>query len=157
MTFIRPQTTDHGPWTTVNRPQTVDDKRSVMCRSMVHSLCFFKSSRNFKRWGLWSVVCGPWSFPYLAPQFFQMAEVKKQNPAAKSQNLFSKENYKWMLIGLVVILLGVLLMIGGKSNDPNQFNVNEVYSFRRITLAPIVILAGLVIEIYAIFRKPTKR
>jgi len=104
---------------------------------------------------LWSVVCR--LFPYLAPQFFQMAEVKKQNPAAKSQNLFSKENYKWMLIGLVVILLGVILMIGGKSNDPNQFNVNEVYSFRRITLAPIVILAGFAIEIYAIFRKPTKR
>ena len=102
-----------------------------------------------------SVVCR--LFPYLAPQFFQMADAKKQNPAAKSQNLFSKENYKWMLIGLVVILLGVILMIGGKSDDPNQFNVNEVYSFRRITLAPVVILAGFAIEIYAIFRKPHRK
>jgi uncharacterized membrane protein len=85
-----------------------------------------------------------------------MAEIKKQNVAAKSQDLFTKENYKWMLIGFIVIVLGLLLMIGGKSNDPNQFNVKEVYSFRRITLAPIVILAGFVIEIYGIFRKPTK-
>jgi hypothetical protein len=83
-----------------------------------------------------------------------MAEAKKQNVAAKAQNLFTKENYKWMLIGFVVIIIGLLLMIGGKSSDPNQFHKEEVYSFRRITLAPIVILAGFVIEIYAIFRKP---
>lgn len=95
--------------------------------------------------------------PILHHNFFKMAEAKKQTPAAKSQNLFSKENYKWMLIGLVVILLGVLLMIGGKSDNPNEFNVNEVYSFRRITLAPIVILAGFAVEIYAIFRKPNRR
>jgi hypothetical protein len=85
-----------------------------------------------------------------------MAEIKKQNVAAKAQDLFTKENYKWMLIGFIVIVIGLVLMIGGKSNDPNQFNVKEVYSFRRITLAPIVILAGFVIEIYGIFRKPTK-
>ena len=95
-----------------------------------------------------------WSFPYLAPQFLEMAEIKKQTSAAKAQNLFTRENYKWMLIGFIVIIVGLLLMIGGKSNDPNQFYVKEVYSFRRITLAPIVILAGFVIEIYAIFRKP---
>ncbi len=85
-----------------------------------------------------------------------MAEIKKQHVAPKAQALFSKENYKWMLIGFVVILIGVLLMLGGKSNDPNQFNANEVYSFRRITLAPIIILAGFGIEIYAIFRKQKK-
>jgi len=81
-------------------------------------------------------------------------EVKKQNVAAKAQNLFTKENYKWMLIGFIVIVIGVLIMIGGKSNDPNQFHKDEVYSFRGITLAPIIILAGLAIEIFAIFRKP---
>ena len=85
-----------------------------------------------------------------------MAEAKKQNVAAKAQNLFTKENYKWMLIGFIVIIIGLLLMIGGKSPDPNQFHRDEVYSFRRITLAPIVILAGFVIEIYAIFRKPRR-
>jgi Protein of unknown function (DUF3098) len=85
-----------------------------------------------------------------------MAENKKQYIAPKAPALFSKENYKWMLIGFVVIIVGLVLMIGGKSSDPNQFNANEVYSFRRITLAPIIILAGFVIEIYGIFRKPTK-
>lgn len=59
-----------------------------------------------------------------------------------------------MIIGFAVIILGLLLMIGGKSDNPNEFHINEVYSFRRITLAPIVILGGFVIEIYAIFKKP---
>ena len=83
-----------------------------------------------------------------------MAEVKKQNVVAKPQNLFGRENYKWMLIGFVVIIIGILLMIGGKSSDPNQFHKEEVYSFMRITVAPIVLLAGFAIEIYAIFKKP---
>ena len=59
-----------------------------------------------------------------------------------------------MLVGLVVIALGMILMAGGKSTDPNVFNKDEVYSTTRITIAPILILAGLVIEIYAIFKKP---
>ncbi len=67
--------------------------------------------------------------------------------------LFGKENYRWMLIGIVLIALGLLLMAGGKSNDPNVFNKDEVYSFRRITLSPILILGGFVVEIFAIFRK----
>jgi len=58
-----------------------------------------------------------------------------------------------MLIGIVLVALGLLLMAGGKSKDPNVFNPNEVYSFRRITIAPILILLGLGIEIFAIFRK----
>ncbi|WP_276485358.1 DUF3098 domain-containing protein [Paraflavitalea pollutisoli] len=74
---------------------------------------------------------------------------KKQEPT-----LFSKENYKWIVIGLVVMLIGLAMMIGGNSKDPNVFTNTEVYSFRRITLAPILILAGLGIEVFAIFRKP---
>ena len=58
-----------------------------------------------------------------------------------------------MVIGIVLVALGLILMAGGKSKDPNVFNPNEVYSFRRITIAPILILLGLGIEIYAIFRK----
>jgi len=58
-----------------------------------------------------------------------------------------------MLIGIVLVALGLLLMAGGKSKDPNVFNPNEVYSFRRITIAPILILLGLGIEIFAIFKK----
>jgi hypothetical protein len=59
-----------------------------------------------------------------------------------------------MMIGAGVMILGFLLMAGGRSDDPNVFNVNEVYGTRRITIAPIIILAGLVIEIVAIFRQP---
>jgi len=80
-------------------------------------------------------------------------------PAAKKErsgigNLFEKTNFKWMLIGAAVMILGFLLMAGGRSDDPNVFNVREVYGVRRITIAPIVILAGLVIELVAIFRQP---
>ena len=61
-----------------------------------------------------------------------------------------------MLAGLIVIAIGVVLMAGGKSNDPSVFNAKEVYSFTRITVAPILIIAGLVIEIVAIFKQPKK-
>lgn len=70
--------------------------------------------------------------------------------------LFTKENYTWMIIGGVVIALGMILMSGGKSDDPNVFNNNEVYSTTRITIAPLLIVAGLLIEVYAIFKKPKK-
>jgi hypothetical protein len=59
-----------------------------------------------------------------------------------------------MLAGAAVMIIGFILMAGGRSEDPNVFNTNEVYSTTRITIAPILILAGLVIEIYAIFRNP---
>lgn len=68
--------------------------------------------------------------------------------------LFAKENYKWMLIGLIVMALGFILMAGGKSADPGVFNDKDVYSPMRITVAPILIVAGLVLEIFAIMKKP---
>jgi hypothetical protein len=71
----------------------------------------------------------------------------------KTPTLFSKDNYLWMLAGLVVIAIGMFLMAGGASTDPAVFNKEEVYSARRITVAPIMILAGLGIEVYAIFKK----
>jgi len=91
-----------------------------------------------------------------------MAEKKATAPVAAtketyskpSPSIFSKENYRWMAIGAVVITIGMFLMSGGGSKDPNVFNKEEVYSTTRITIAPILILAGLVIEIYAIFKKP---
>jgi DUF3098 family protein len=82
-----------------------------------------------------------------------MAKQVKTTGSKNYKPLFGKENYRWMLIGLAAILLGLLLMIGGKSKDPNVFNPSEVYSFRRITLAPILILGGLVLEIVGIFKK----
>ena len=72
-----------------------------------------------------------------------------------SPKLFSKENYIWMALGLVLIALGMFLMSGGQSNtDPAVFNKAALYSPMRITVAPILILAGLVVEVFAIFRKP---
>jgi hypothetical protein len=79
---------------------------------------------------------------------------KPVKQAAGMGELFEKTNLRWMLIGVVVMAVGFILMAGGKSPDPNVFDKDQVYSFRRITIAPIVILAGLVIEIFAIFRKP---
>ncbi|MDA3816674.1 MAG: DUF3098 domain-containing protein [Prolixibacteraceae bacterium] len=64
-----------------------------------------------------------------------------------------RENYKLIIIGLVAIIVGFLLMIGGASGDPEVFNP-EVFSFRRITLAPLVSLAGFLFIIYAIMKKP---
>ncbi|MGN6293602.1 MAG: DUF3098 domain-containing protein [Chitinophagaceae bacterium] len=68
--------------------------------------------------------------------------------------VFSRENYIWMVIGLAVITIGMFLMSGGRSDDPKVFDPNQVYSKMRITIAPILILAGLVIQIYAIFKRP---
>ena len=51
-------------------------------------------------------------------------------------------------------MVGFLLMVGGKSPDPNVFNAEELFSFRRITLAPVVVLAGFAFEIWAIMKKP---
>jgi hypothetical protein len=83
-----------------------------------------------------------------------VAPQKPSSPQAKMGDFaFSKENYRLMLIGLAFIVLGFLLMIGGGSNDPNKFSY-DLFSFRRITLAPILILAGYVIEIFAIMKKP---
>ncbi|MBC7948259.1 MAG: DUF3098 domain-containing protein [Chitinophagaceae bacterium] len=68
--------------------------------------------------------------------------------------IFSRENYIWMLAGIVVMAIGMFMLAGGKSEDPNVFDADKVYGFWRITVAPILILAGLVIEVFAIFRKP---
>lgn len=80
-----------------------------------------------------------------------MSERKQKNV---NSTLFTKENYTWMLIGGVVIALGMMLMSGGRSTDPKVFDTKEVYSTTRITIAPILIIFGLLVEVYAIFRKP---
>ncbi|HPE55970.1 MAG TPA: DUF3098 domain-containing protein [Bacteroidales bacterium] len=84
-------------------------------------------------------------------------ETKKQGssvePAGSTGFAFGKENYRLLFIGLALILVGFLLMIGGGSDDPNVFS-DKIFNFRRLTLAPILILAGYVIEILAIMKKP---
>ena len=78
-----------------------------------------------------------------------MSEQKQQLSAP----LFAKDNLVWMLIGAVIVALGFILMSGGKSAYPRVFDTKEVYSTTRITIAPILIVAGLIVEIYAIFKK----
>jgi len=66
---------------------------------------------------------------------------------------FGKENYKLLFIGLAFIVIGFLLMIGGGSDNPNVFS-DKIFDFRRLTLAPILVLTGYIIEIFAIMKKP---
>ena len=63
-----------------------------------------------------------------------------------------RKNLRLLLIGFLIIIVGFVLMIGGNSTDPNVFN-KEIFSFRRITLAPIVVITGFIFEIYAIMKK----
>lgn len=81
---------------------------------------------------------------------------KKRKEAAKSIFVFGKKNYKFMFIGLACIALGFILMSGGGSDDPNVFNP-EIFHWRRIRLAPAIILIGFGIEIYAILLNPEKK
>jgi hypothetical protein len=73
----------------------------------------------------------------------------------KNEFLFGKKNYIIMLVGIAIISLGFILMAGGGSDDPAIFN-DEIYNFRRIRLAPTLVLIGLAIEIYAIMAKSNK-
>ncbi len=67
---------------------------------------------------------------------------------------FTRVNFLYMLLGIAVIVLGYLLMVGGGSDDPHTFDASQVYSWRRITLAPIVIILGFLVEVYAIMKRP---
>ncbi len=78
--------------------------------------------------------------------------VPKNN--SSNQSLFGKENYMLMFAGLLILGLGFFLMAGGKSTDPKVFDPKEVYSTTRITVAPILIVLGFIIEVIAIMKKP---
>ena len=79
--------------------------------------------------------------------------VVTENDPLRNAPLFTKDNLLWMLAGLAVIAIGMFVMSGGKSSDPRIFDQKEVYSTTRITVAPILILIGLGLEGYAIFKK----
>ena len=79
-----------------------------------------------------------------------MCDMKK-----KKEFLFDKSNYKFVIFGILFIIVGFLLMLGGGSDDPNVFS-EEVYSFRRIRIAPAFILIGFGIQVYAILKSPKK-
>ncbi|SNR73076.1 DUF3098 domain-containing protein [Lutibacter flavus] len=81
--------------------------------------------------------------------------MNKKKEENKSEFLFGKKNYTIMLIGIAIIALGFILMAGGGSDDPAIFN-EDIYNFRRIRLAPTLVLIGLAVEIYAIIVKSKK-
>jgi len=66
---------------------------------------------------------------------------------------FGRENYVIMFVGLALLALGFLLMTGGGSDDPGKFST-DIFDFRRLTLAPILILLGYAVELYAIMKRP---
>lgn len=73
----------------------------------------------------------------------------------KQEFLFDKVNYKFLLIGIAVIVLGFILMSGGGSDDPKVYS-DAIFDFRRIRLAPTTVLIGFGITIYAILKNPKK-
>lgn len=78
---------------------------------------------------------------------------QKRKQDTKSNFLFGKKNYKFMLIGVVFIALGFILMSGGGSDDPNVFD-ESIFNWRRIRLAPTLVLIGFAIQVYAILLNP---
>ena len=93
-----------------------------------------------------------------------MAKDKPKTPAASSKTVsaqqgekatfaFGKDNYKMMLIGIAIVAIGMICMIGGASDDPNKMS-EEIFDFRRLTLAPILIIAGYVVVLLAILKNP---
>ncbi len=84
-------------------------------------------------------------------------DIKKATEGDDNQNVmpFGRQNYILVLIGIAVIALGFILMIGGGSSDPDVFN-EKMFDFQHITLAPILVLLGFVIEIIAIMRRKPK-
>ena len=81
---------------------------------------------------------------------------QKRKEEAKSEFIFGRKNYKFMFIGLALIAIGFILMSGGGSDDPNVFNP-EIFNFRRIRLAPTLVLIGFGMQIYAILLNPNKK
>ncbi|MEW7289871.1 DUF3098 domain-containing protein [Aquimarina sp. 2304DJ70-9] len=85
-----------------------------------------------------------------------MKKQTNKNVSHTPDFVFGKKNYIVMVIGIAVIALGFILMAGGGSDDPNVFNP-DIYSFRRIRLAPTIVLIGFGIEVYAILLNPNKK
>ena len=77
-------------------------------------------------------------------------------PKGDGPILYDKFNYILMVSGVMFIIAGFAFMAGGKNPDPNVFDAEEVYSFNRITLAPILVVIGLVIEIFAVLKRPSQ-
>ncbi len=74
---------------------------------------------------------------------------------SKLKMTLNKENYKFIILGCLIVVLGFILMSGGGTDDPNEFNEEELFSFRRITLAPFFVILGYVVVLYGVMKRPT--
>ncbi len=103
------------------------------------------------------------------PQAAQPQQVRKPAPApvrpreqreslfstGSNELIFGRQNFQWMGIGLGLVILGLVLMMGGKQPSPDVWDESQIYSFRRITLAPLCMVAGFLVVIYGIFKNDT--
>ncbi len=80
---------------------------------------------------------------------------QKRKEVNRAEFIFGKKNYKWLFIGLAFIAIGFILMSGGGSDDPNVFD-ESIFNWRRIRLAPTLVLIGFGIQVYAILLNPNK-
>ncbi|MEL7121918.1 MAG: DUF3098 domain-containing protein [Bacteroidota bacterium] len=80
-------------------------------------------------------------------------QTKSRTAVASQEMVFNNQNFLYMGVGILLIIIGFVLMSGGQMPSPDVWDENIIYGFRRTVLAPIFILAGLVVEIYAIFKK----
>ena len=93
----------------------------------------------------------------MAKKIVPVTNVSKKEKEPESIGFaLDKQNYKLMAIGFGIIVLGFILMAGGGTDDPNVFN-KEIFNFRRITLAPVILLGGFIFEIYAIMKRPGRK
>jgi hypothetical protein len=90
---------------------------------------------------------------YLSPTKSELSQSTEVNAPQSKGLVFGKEQYQYMLLGLLFVVLGLIFMAGGAMPDEDTWDPSLIYSWRRITLAPLLILIGLGIEIYAIFKK----
>lgn len=81
---------------------------------------------------------------------------QKRKQSTKGEFIFGKKNYKWLFIGLAFIAVGFIVMAGGGSDDPNVFD-DSIFHWRRIRLAPTLVLIGFGIQVYAILLNPNKK
>ena len=86
------------------------------------------------------------------PKVVKTGKISSSNPKVNKTLVFGRKNYQWVAIGLVLIGIGMLLMIGGYNENPAVWDESKIYGLRRTLLAPIIILTGLAVEMYAIFK-----
>ncbi len=107
------------------------------------------SKKNKKK----KVVVSTSNKPNIAPAVSKKRKAASATKTMQQDFVFNKDNYTFVFIGLGLIALGMVLMMGGSMPDPNVWDESLIYSTRRTLIAPIIILAGLAVEVYAIFKK----